>query len=273
MVRLAVSSMFFHEYPVRDIFSLVAGSKADTLEFWIETPYFWLNGLSVEDLTAGLQEYPAYVPIALHAPVLDLNPCSINPGVADLSLAYVKKTLEIAGKVDAGIVTVHPGKRTAKREPSRYDFQRFELLIDLLREYSRTSRVRICMENMAPAVNSLLARPEDVRELLDREQWLWLTLDTAHALAGSARDLGMYWETCSDRIANIHLSGTDNGVQHLPVAGDTVLEQFLSRIGAQGYAGLITLEIEDLNLSHPLGMEEKMTFLSHEIDFIREFLQ
>ncbi|MDD1674156.1 MAG: sugar phosphate isomerase/epimerase [Methanomicrobiales archaeon] len=273
MARVAVSSMFFHEYPLADILPLVEGSGSDTLEFWIETPYFWLNGLPVQDLAMALREFPALCPIALHAPVLDLNPCSINPQVADLTLAYVKKTMEIAVQVGAGTVTVHPGKRTAHREPSRYDFQRFDLLMDLLRDYSRTCRARICIENMPPAINSLLSRPSDVRELLDREPWLWLTLDTAHALAGSERDLEMYWEDAGNRIANIHLSGTRDGIQHLPVTGDAVLARFLSRIGAQGYEGLVTLEIEDMNLSHTLGMEEKMTFLSQEIGFIRQFFR
>jgi len=272
MARVAVSSMFFHEYPIADILPLVEGSGSDTLEFWIETPYFWLRGLPVQDLVTVLGEYPAFGPIALHAPVLDLNPCSINPQVANLTLAYVKKTMEIAEKVDAGTVTVHPGKRTAKREPSQYDFQRFELLIDLLREYARTSRARICIENMAPAINSLLSRPDEVEELLDRESWLWFTLDTAHALAGSEQDLERYREVAQDRIANIHLSGTRDGILHLPVQDDPVLAQFLSCIADDGYDGIVTLEIEDMNLSHPLGMEEKMTFLSHEIDYIRTFL-
>jgi sugar phosphate isomerase/epimerase len=272
MTRLAVSSMFFHEYPLADIFALAAGSGADTLEFWVETPYFWLNGLSAADITAALREYPQFAAIALHAPVLDLNPCSINPGVADLSLSYVRTTMEIAREVGADRVTVHPGKRTAKREPSAYDFRRFELLVDLLREWSHAGSIRICIENMAPAVNTLLSRPEEVRELLDREPWLHLTLDTAHALYGRADDLWRFWETCRERIANIHLSGTREGVMHLPVRGDPCIGRFLTGIADDGYGGLVTLEIEDLNFGQPLGMEEKMTLLSQELGYIREFL-
>jgi sugar phosphate isomerase/epimerase len=272
MTRLAVSSMFFHEYPLADIFALAAGSGADTLEFWVETPHFWLNGLTVADITAALQDYPGFAPVALHAPVLDLNPCSINPGVADLSLSYVRTTMEIAREVGADTVTVHPGKRTAKREPSAYDYRRFENLVDLLREWSVGGSIRICIENMAPAVNALLTRPEEVRELLDREPWLYLTLDTAHALNGRADDLERFWETCRDRIANIHLSSAREGVMHLPVRGDPVPEQFLARLSGDRYGGLVTLEIEDLTFDAPMGMEEKMTFLSQELEYIREFL-
>jgi sugar phosphate isomerase/epimerase len=168
---------------------------------------------------------------------------------------------------------VHPGKRTAKREPSRYDFQRFELLIDLLRDSSTKGRLCTSIENMVPAINALLSRPEEVRELLDREPWLWFTLDTAHAMAGPEGDLAWYLEVCRDRIANIHLSCTRDGVTHLPLNRDPEMGQFLDMVAESGYAGLITLEIEDMNFSHTLGMEEKITFLSRELHFIRESLQ
>jgi len=39
--------MFFHEYTVDEIFSFVSRSGLNALEFWLETPHFWLRDLPV----------------------------------------------------------------------------------------------------------------------------------------------------------------------------------------------------------------------------------
>ena len=86
MPVVAVSSMFFHEYACREIFSLVKAAGFDGMEFWIETPDFWLRGCPVDEITALRGGYPGEPCFTVHAPVLDLNPCSINPRVAAVSI-------------------------------------------------------------------------------------------------------------------------------------------------------------------------------------------
>ena len=177
MVRIAVSTMFFHEYPMDESFDAVERAGLDSLEFWVETPHFWLYGHPVGELQARLGDHPAFAPVNVHAPILDLNPCSVNPRVAQASLTYAGEAIELAGRIGAALVTVHPGRRTAKRPPSAPEYERFECLIDLLREGARNHPVRIAMENMERGVNAILSRPVEMRELLDREPWLSFTLD------------------------------------------------------------------------------------------------
>ena len=115
MVRIAVSTMFFHEYPMDEGFDAVERAGLDSIEFWVETPHFWLNGHPVGELEACLRDHPGFAPVNVHSPILDLNPCSINPRVAQATLAYAAEAIELAERIGAGVVTMHPGRRTAKR--------------------------------------------------------------------------------------------------------------------------------------------------------------
>ncbi|MCJ7794768.1 MAG: sugar phosphate isomerase/epimerase, partial [Methanoregulaceae archaeon] len=184
MPVFAVSSMFFHEYPCPEIFSYVSAAGLNGIEFWLETPHFWLRDCPVDEVLACRQSHPEVPALTVHAPILDLNPCSINPRVAAASVEYAVQSLRLAEKLGAGVLTVHPGRRTAKRPPSDADFVRFDRYVAALRKAAAGTDVKVSMENMEPIVNSLLCTPKRMRELLDDEPWLFFTLDVAHALAG-----------------------------------------------------------------------------------------
>jgi len=162
MVRIATSSMFFHEYTCSEIFDFTesAGCNAiefwletpdfwlhdeytcseifdftesagcNAIEFWLETPDFWLHGLPVDALTKIIAEHPTLSPVNIHSPVMDLNPCSINPDVADISITHTVRAVEIAESLNASVITIHPGRRTAKRKVSEIDYERFNRYIE-----------------------------------------------------------------------------------------------------------------------------------------------
>jgi sugar phosphate isomerase/epimerase len=269
MVRIAVSTMFFHEYPLDEGFDAIEDAGLDGIEFWVETPHFWLYGHPVGHLQACLRDHPGFTPVNVHAPILDLNPCSVNPRVARASLTYAAEAIELAGRIGAGLVTVHPGRRTAKRPPSAPEYERFERFIDLLREGGRDHRTRIAMENMERGVNSLLSRPSEMRELLDREPWLSFTLDVSHAMSHSVEEVTDFIDLCGDRMVNIHLSRSEDGRSHLPLDGSPRARAVLHSLAEAGYGGTLTLEIEDRNFDHDLSLEEKIGVLSREAAFIR----
>lgn len=273
MVPLAVSSMFFHEYSLTEIFSYVSTSGLDGMEFWIETPDFWLRDLPVGEVIACSMKHPRLSSLTVHAPILDLNPCSINPDVAKISVQHALRAVAITGQVGARILTIHPGRRTAKRPVGAADFARFDHYLAALREAALKSPVRICMENMEPSVNSLLCTPERVRQLLDDEPWLSFTLDVAHALVRSEDEPMRYLELCGDRIANVHISRVNGRIQHLPLDRDRTLAGFLHALRDAGYAGPLTLEIDDLNLPAPCTAEEKIAILKRDRAFMAECLQ
>ena len=58
MVSFSVASMFFHEYTCSEIFSFVSRSGLDGLEFWLETPHFWLRDMPAGEVVACRNEHP-----------------------------------------------------------------------------------------------------------------------------------------------------------------------------------------------------------------------
>jgi len=273
MVPLAVSSMFFHEYTTPEIFSFVSRSGLDGIEYWLETPYFWLRDLPADEVLACRKRHPEIPGFTVHAPILDLNPCSINPAVAEVSIQYAVRSVAIAENLGARVLTVHPGRRTAKRPPGEADFARFAHYLSSLREAVVHNSLKISMENMEPAVNSFLCTPERVRGLLDDEPWLFFTLDVSHALAKSDEEPLRYIELCHDRLVNVHISRKEGKTLHLPLDKNPLMATVMHALKDAGYAGPLTLEIDDLNFLHPLTSEEKIAVLSRDREFMVECMR
>ncbi len=271
MLPVAVSSMFFHEYPTPDIFRYVSRAGLDGIEYWLETPHFWLRGLPVREVLDCRKCHPGLRFLNVHAPVLDLNPCSINPEVAAVSVESAVRSIAIATELGASVLTLHPGRRTAKRPPGPADFARFDRYITAVREAAGKADVTICMENMEPAVNSLLCTPERARELLDTEPWLFFTLDIAHSLVTSDQEPIRFIEICGDRLKNVHLSRRDTK-NHLPLDEDALMASVIHALEESGYTGPLTLEIDDLTLPGPLSADGKVSLLSRDLAFIRRCL-
>lgn len=273
MVPFAVSSMFFHEYTTLEIFSFVSRAGLDGMEYWLETPHFWLRDLPVDEVIACQRDHPKLKSLTVHAPILDLNPCSINPRVAEVSTEYAVRSVGIASRMGAHILTLHPGRRTAKRPPGQADSVRFGQYLSALRNVAMRNSLQICMENMEPAVNSFLSTPERVRQLLDDEPWLSFTFDTSHALAKSDDKPLRYIELCHDRIANVHLSRKEGKTLHLPLDRSPGMAGIMSALRDAGYTGPLTLEIDDLNFPRVLSADEKIAVLARDLAFMQECME
>lgn len=273
MTAYGVSSMFFHEYTSREIFSNVSKAGLDGIEYWLETPHFWLRDLPAEEVIACRRAHPEIATFSVHAPVLDLNPCSINPDVAEISVASTVRSLAMAQVLGAGVLTVHPGRRTAKRPPGDADIARFDHYMAKLRDAALKDTVIVSLENMEPAVNSLICTPERMREVLDAEPWLRFTLDTSHALAASEETVMEYIDLCADRLANVHLSRAGEGRLHLPLDRSPVIARILESLRNHHYRGALMLEIDDLNFAQPLSAEEKCAVLSKDLSFMRKCME
>lgn len=272
MVPLAVSSMFFHEYTTPEIFSFVSRAGLNGMEYWFETPHFWLRDLPVHEVVAEHNNHPEIATLTVHAPILDLNPCSINPDVAEVSLEYAARSIEMAGQMGARVLTLHPGRRTAKRPPGEADFARFAHYIAVIREIAQKDTIKVSMENMEPIVNSLLCTPERMRKLLDDEPWLYFTLDVAHALSKDDEEPQRYIELCGDRLANVHISRKEGKTLHLPLDRSPVMAGVINSLSEIGYRGPLTLEIDDLNFPKPLSADKKIAVLSRDRAFMQECL-
>jgi sugar phosphate isomerase/epimerase len=128
----------------------------------------------------------------------------------------------------------------------------------------------VAIENMEEKVNSLLCTPEGVRELLDKETWLFFTLDVSHAMGVSLDEVIRYIDLCHDRLVNIHLSRANGGSMHLPIEGSPEIITVLHTLREYGYQGNLTLELEDRNFDHEYSSEEKCQLLTRELAVMKE---
>lgn len=264
MVRIAASSMFFHAYKSSEIFPAMAAAGLDSVEFWMETPGFWMKGAPAAELLKRKAEFPQMFPIDMHAPVFDMNPCSINPGVARLSGDYTIACLHLLEELGGGIVTIHPGKRTVKRPITSVDLERFHAYMNRISE-EIPRHVTVAIENMRPAVNAYLTTPEEMRGVLDEYSWVSFTWDYAHAQP-AGNPFG-FPELCGDRMVNIHSSLGRENAMHTPLWRTEEGEMFLQEVKKSGYDGHITIEFEDLKMP-PLRFEDRILLLSQEREFL-----
>lgn len=270
MVLVAASTMFLHEMKLRDIFSLARRAGLDSLEFWLETPDFWLRGLPDSYLSSCIREYPDLVPLSVHAPVLDLNPCSINPDVAQVSVTWTKQAILFSNSIGATVCTIHPGRRTAHRPAGSADYSRLTHLLEEIESVSIGSSCMVAIENMEPKINALLCTPEQMTACLDTYPWLYCTIDICHTLVqGDSSVTKDFIDRCQGRIANIHLSRPGSSGLHQATANDPVIEDILWYIKDTGYNGLITSEINDLSAGISLEGSQKEDMLRDEAHFIK----
>lgn len=270
---LSFSSMFFHDASLEEIIRSSGLTGADSIEFWLETPDFWLKGLNEDYLRALLNRYPCRIPLSIHAPVLDLNPCSINPDVREVSVMWIIRSILFADRISASVCTIHPGRRTAKRPPGSADYLRLDQMLDSVEPVAEKLDIKVAIENMEPGVNSLLSHPREVRKLLESRSWLWLTLDLAHASILGTDTIQAFIDEGYNRIANIHLSSAGKRGMHQPVSYDPGSYAVLNIIKNSGYDGLITLEINDLMLNSVLNYQQKLEFITEEIMYVKNLLQ
>ena len=232
----------------------------------METPEFWMQGADPEDLLRLQRRFSSPEVLAMHAPIFDLNPCSFNPGVARLSAEYTCRAVEMMDLLGGGVVTTHPGKRTAKRPVGPLDRARLDAYLEAVGRAAFGSSVRVAIENMPPAVNAQLVTPEDVRGVLDEYSWLSFTWDYAHATAASS-DPFAFLRLCGDDMVNIHASSGNAASMHTTLAETPEGSALITELRRFGYSGLVTFELEDLNFGRRLAYGDKIAVLARETEW------
>jgi sugar phosphate isomerase/epimerase len=253
------STMFLYEYAIPTIFQACVEAGYDGVEFWVETPHFWLTR---EVSTSGLERYSEFIP-AIHAPVLDLNPCSVNRNVGELTLKETLGTISLSGKLGCKYVTIHAGRRSAVREPVEEDRRALDRYIRVSSRYAALKGVKLLLENSEPRINSLCSRAEEVGEYASRHK-IGITLDVSHAL--KAEEFENMLELIN-LVKNVHVSGWDSSGRHVAARRSRKVEEALRRISDTGYDGLITVELDDLGYGL-MDYKAKVEELRKEREFL-----
>ena len=269
------STMFLYEYTISTIFQACVEAGYDGVEFWVETPHFWLireghhRSMVREGMRAvsELERYSEFIP-AIHAPVLDLNPCSVNPGVAELSIKETLYSIKLSGKLGCQYVTIHAGRRSAAREPVEEDWEALDRYVRISSRYARLKSVELLLENSEPRINSLCSRAEDVGRYASR-YGLGITFDVSHALKAGEFDNML---NLMEFVRNVHVSGWDNSGRHVASRRSQKVEEALRKIAEVGYDGLVTIELDDLGYGL-MDYRAKVEELRKEREFVESIFR
>ncbi|MET1123813.1 MAG: sugar phosphate isomerase/epimerase [Archaeoglobaceae archaeon] len=260
-MKLLFSSMFLYEYSTEFIAKAAELAGYDGVEFWVETPHFWV------DRNPEKLEQFAGMTLAIHAPVLDLNPVSVNRSLCDLTLKENLSAISIASKSGAELVTVHAGKRSAARPPVWADYWMLRRFLRILSRYARIKGVSVAIENSEPRINALCKRAEELAEFANSYD-LYVTLDVKHALlAGGVEN---FVDLLFERIKNVHVSYYDSKNHHVEPSRSEEVGEVLRTLSELGYDGLITVELDDLGIGN-VGFFDKVKILKKEANYVRSF--
>ena len=259
------STMFLYEYTIPTIFQACVEAGYDGVEFWVETPHFWLiresSGLS------ELRRYAEFIP-AIHAPVLDLNPCSVNRSVAELTLKETLYSIVLSRKLDCQYVTIHAGRRSALREPVDEDWGVLDRYLRVSSRFAALKGVKLLLENSEPRINSLCSRAEEVMSCATRHR-TGITFDVTHAL--KAGEFERMLELIGF-VENVHVSGWDSSGRHVASRRSEKVEDALKKIAETGYDGLITVELDDLGYGL-MDYRAKVEELRKEREFLESIFR
>ncbi len=270
-MKLSCASLFLWEYSVYDIVEILLEAGIKSIEFWAETPDFWKDR-NDSMAVAALEETISMMPegCTLHAPVLDLNPSSINDNVREATIKETLWSLDLAKYIGARVVTIHPGKRTVHRAPTNEDREKFMKYLKVCNEKADRLGIQLSLENSMPGVQNMCSTPDEMKNVLEKFPGLFFTFDVVHAFIQSPEIAMSFIDELSDKIINVHVGSPHNGKPHYPSHIQKNMGAVLRALKDSGYDCDLTIEIDDQRYSRPLFREDKVLELREEREYLEE---
>lgn len=146
-MKIGFSTLALFMRSFEECLDIAANDGFNLMEVLCEGPYWPRNIISQAD---DLEIFTSYdIDIFLHAPTIDLNPASLNPGIREETLRQLMETLDLASMMGAEAITTHPGliHRLEKRIRDMAKFYSVETLQEA-NQYAEEVGVIFSVENM-----------------------------------------------------------------------------------------------------------------------------
>lgn len=275
IMRISCASLFLWEYDIYDIMEILLDAGIESVEFWAETPDFWMNR-NDEIVTAGLVEAISMMPggCTVHAPIMDLNPSSYNDLVHEAAIKETLWSLGLAKTLEARVVTIHPGKRTARRTPTNEDWDKFRRYLNICKNRADELGINLSLENSMRDVSSMCSVPGEMEKILNEFPGLFLTYDVVHAFMDSPKTAFSFIDRLGDRIINVHVGAPHDGKPHYPSHRVRKnMDAVLRKLKGSGYNGDLTIEIDDKIYPGSLTRNDKVGELVEERKYLESIFE
>jgi sugar phosphate isomerase/epimerase len=154
----------------------------------------------------------------------------------------MEESLEIAARLDARVVAMHPGFLSSSRASLETAWESLLDAVAVLDTKAARAGLRLGIEAMEKRAKEFFVQPEDLQRLFTRDwKTIGLTIDLAHAQTVMApRDY--LAQIPAGRIVHAHCSDNSPHQTHLPLGRGTLdLRAALTALGKK-YDGIVILE-------------------------------
>ncbi len=182
---------------------------------------------------------------SIHSPFMDVNIASLQEKSRLNSIEQIKSSIDLANRIDAEAVVVHPGLMPFLARPFEDKvYETADKSIIELGEYGKDLSVNVTIENMPTFEGMIYQNMQDLDKLLTENE-MSMTLDIGHANhVGYSAD-EMYF----DSIKHIHAHdnfGDDDA--HLALGeGSIDLKHIINTFESKNYDGIYIIEVNDEN--------------------------
>ncbi len=248
-MKIAASTLAFYPKNLEEILLILEEElKIDYCEIIHECP---LNNLD-NNIFDSYSIKPT-----IHTPISDMNIASPTKLIRKGSVNEIKKSMELANKIDANIVVVHPGRIPFLARI--FEDKILDLNHDSLKEcatYANDLGLTMCVENM-PDMEGYLFK--DISKLSDLVEDLdvYMTMDVGHAHNCKFSPKEML---NLDRIKHIHLSDNDASWDNHDALGQGTLnfEELFKELKNNNYDDILVIEVKN-----PEDVENSLNFLKN----------
>ena len=275
---IALSTGSLHCYGLQRTFSLAIEAGFTAVEVMVDDRW---DTRQPDYLRSIRNQYGVEI-ACLHSPFV-----SSVPGWASDEISRLKDTLRLAEAVGAQTVVTHLPIRWTRATlrlpfvektfhlhlPIVGDGEYTRFLINDLQQFQASTKVTIAVENM-PYNHRILGRHASfygLNTLEDIEKFDRINFDTTH-FATHGQDILVAYDRLGSRVAHVHLSNYKDGREHqLLWDGILPLDKFLRRLAADGFAGVVSVELEPRALDAASEKTVKKN-LRRSYEFCREHL-
>lgn len=151
------------------------------LEILCEGPHTWPR-IALSFGSDAFQIFESYnIDIYLHAPTIDMNPASLNPGIRQETLIQIKETIDLAARIGAEAITTHPGliHRLEDRVRNMGKAYSIETLTEA-NQYAKERGLILSVENM-PHRYAYFCNTAQEQAFFTRQCGCQATVDLGHA--------------------------------------------------------------------------------------------
>ncbi|HML04305.1 MAG TPA: sugar phosphate isomerase/epimerase family protein [Methanobacterium sp.] len=206
-MKIGVSTLALFPMSLEEILNYLENIEVEYVEIIREYPYHSIDSELVNSYNFKT---------SVHSPLSDVNIASLNESIREASVKEIKDSIDLASKIDASVVVVHPGHiaflvREFKDELMKQSLKSLKECSKYAEDYG----INLCVENM-PDMDGMICKSLDELYELTQEIGASMTLDVGHAhnMGLSIDEMLKY-----DNIGHIHLSDNDGSFDNHDAIG------------------------------------------------------